>query len=48
MIQKSYAVIALSILFYGAFSISLSAQANEDDKTLRVFIFAGQSNMVGA
>ncbi len=26
----------------------LGAQTNEDDKTLRVFIFAGQSNMVGS
>ncbi|MGY8650734.1 MAG: hypothetical protein ACKVKM_08010, partial [Verrucomicrobiia bacterium] len=24
------------------------AQSNDDDKTLRVFIFAGQSNMVGS
>ena len=48
MIQKSYAIIAFSLLFFAAFAISLSAKANEDDKTLRVFIFAGQSNMVGS
>ena len=48
MIKKSYAVIASSLLLFGVFAISLSAQANEDDKALRVFIFAGQSNMVGS
>ncbi len=47
MIQKSYAAIVFSLLFLGVFAISL-AKANEDDKTLRVFIFAGQSNMVGS
>ena len=34
---------------YVAISLLLSAAANaEDKKTLRVFIFAGQSNMVGS
>lgn len=48
MIRKSYAIIAFSLLFCAAFAISLSAETNEDDMTLRVFIFAGQSNMVGS
>jgi len=48
MIQKSYANIALSLLFFTVFAISFSAEAKEEDKTLRVFIFAGQSNMVGS
>ncbi|MBW8040611.1 MAG: sialate O-acetylesterase [Planctomycetes bacterium] len=48
MIQKSYTIIALSLLIFAVLTISLSAEENEDDKTLRVFIFAGQSNMVGS
>ena len=31
-----------------ALALPLMAQSNDDDKTLRVFIFAGQSNMVGS
>ena len=31
-----------------ALALPLLAQSNDDDKTLRVFIFAGQSNMVGS
>ena len=45
MIHKSYAIVAFCLLFFG---ISSSAKANEGDKILRVFIFAGQSNMVGS
>lgn len=48
MIQKGRAIIAFFLLFLTAFATSLPAETNEDDKTLRVFIFAGQSNMVGS
>ena len=48
MIRKSYVVIAFSLLLFDVFTISPLAKAKEDDKTLRVFIFAGQSNMVGS
>lgn len=48
MNRKSYAIIVSSLLFLAASVISLLAKTNEDDKTLRVFIFAGQSNMVGS
>ena len=36
------------LLFLWTLVLSLQAQQNNDDKTLRVFIFAGQSNMVGS
>lgn len=48
MIQKNCSIIVSSLFFVAAFAIPLSAKTNEDDKTLRVFIFAGQSNMVGS
>ncbi|MBL4886553.1 MAG: hypothetical protein JKY95_18760, partial [Planctomycetaceae bacterium] len=35
------------VLLWGL-TIPINTQAQEDDKTLRVFIFAGQSNMVGS
>ena len=35
-------------LFLWTLILSLQAQQNNDDETLRVFIFAGQSNMVGS
>ena len=35
-------------LFLWPLILSLQAQQNNDDETLRVFIFAGQSNMVGS
>ena len=35
-------------LFLWTLIFSLQAQQNNDDETLRVFIFAGQSNMVGS
>ena len=35
-------------LFLWTLIFSLKAQQNNDDETLRVFIFAGQSNMVGS
>lgn len=43
MIRRS----TLSLLFL-ALSLPLAAQSDDDHKTLRVFIFAGQSNMVGS
>ena len=36
------------LLFLWTLVLSLQAQQNNDDETLRVFIFAGQSNMVGS
>ncbi len=39
-------VLFLSVLLLTL--LPLQAQTNEDDKTLRVFIFAGQSNMMGS
>ncbi|MCP4455774.1 MAG: sialate O-acetylesterase, partial [Planctomycetes bacterium] len=48
MISKSNALIVLLTLFVVSFTLPLSAWANEEDTTLRVFIFAGQSNMVGS
>jgi len=46
--KKNNVLIELCLLFVGMFATSLSAQAHEDSDTLRVFIFAGQSNMVGS
>ena len=40
--------LSIVILFLWTLALSLQAQQNNDDKTLRVFIFAGQSNMVGS
>ena len=48
MMKKNNVLIVLSLLFVGMFAASLSARAQEDNDTLRVFIFAGQSNMVGS
>ena len=48
MIQKTHAVITLSLLLVGVLAVLSSTEANEHDKILRVFIFAGQSNMVGS
>jgi hypothetical protein len=39
---------ALTLLFSLALGCSLFAQELSDDRTVRVFIFAGQSNMVGS
>ena len=36
------------VLFLGTIVQTLAADNRQDNKTLRVFIFAGQSNMVGA
>ena len=45
-LQRLPQLFALTLLF--AWFSSGSLQAQDDDKTLRVFIFAGQSNMVGS
>ncbi len=45
--MKSIPLLLVAILAWVPIEMALS-QTNDDDKTLRVFIFAGQSNMVGA
>ena len=45
--MKSILLLLVAILAWVPIEMALS-QTNDDDKTLRVFIFAGQSNMVGA
>ena len=47
MTQKNPAPILVAFLLW-ALTLPLLAQTNDDSKTLRVFIFAGQSNMVGS
>ena len=47
MTQKNTALILAAFLLW-ALTLPLLAQNNDDDQTLRVFIFAGQSNMVGS
>jgi len=47
MIKKTYTLV-LTLVLVTAIPHALSAQTDEDNKTLRVFIFAGQSNMVGS
>ena len=46
MIRSKHSTIVF--LFLWTLIFSLQAQQNNDDETLRVFIFAGQSNMVGS
>ena len=46
MTRSKHSTIVL--LFLWPLVLSLQAQQNNDDETLRVFIFAGQSNMVGS
>jgi len=42
-------LLAFAWLFVGGVNLPLMAQEKDtDEKTLRVFIFAGQSNMVGS
>ena len=48
MIQLTRGFIALTIVFLAGAIVPLNAQGRGDEKTLRVFIFAGQSNMVGS
>ena len=38
----------ITIFLLWALTLSAVVQTNDDHKTLRVFIFAGQSNMVGS
>ena len=45
--MKSTSLILVAILFWVPIEKAF-AQTNDDQKTLRVFIFAGQSNMVGS
>ena len=45
--MKSTSLILVAILFLVPVEKAF-AQTNDDQKTLRVFIFAGQSNMVGS
>ena len=47
MTQKNTALILAAFLLWAP-TLPLLAQNNDDDQTLRVFIFAGQSNMVGS
>ncbi len=47
MSPKNFATALLPILFF-VLSSPLGAQNNDDRKTMRVFIFAGQSNRVGS
>ena len=49
MNHKFRRISALALIVSQTFSLSLNAEEKSpDDKTLRVFIFAGQSNMVGS
>jgi len=48
MIKKSHPFIAFALLLLSVIAVSFQARADEDDTPLRVFIFAGQSNMVGS
>ena len=46
MIQE-YPAPALAAILLWVLTVPAVAQTNDDHETLRVFIFAGQSNMVG-
>ena len=48
MIQTARVFIVLILLFLSAVAVPLNGQEGDDENTLRVFIFAGQSNMVGS
>ena len=45
--MKKTLIILATILLW-TLALPVIAQTNDDHKTLRVFIFAGQSNMVGS
>ncbi|MFP6885588.1 MAG: sialate O-acetylesterase, partial [Roseibacillus sp.] len=47
MIQE-YSAPALAAILLWVLTLPAVAQTNDDQETLRVFIFAGQSNMVGS
>ena len=44
--KKTLTILATILLW--TLALPVIAQTNDDHKTLRVFIFAGQSNMVGS
>ena len=48
MTRKTSAFIAFALLLFNLVGMPLAAKEKDDQKTLRVFIFAGQSNMVGS
>ncbi len=48
MTQPAPTLIACICLFLACIALPLQAQQDDDSDTLRVFIFAGQSNMVGS
>ena len=48
MIRNCFVIVALCVFSVTALGVPLSAGGGEDDKVVRVFIFAGQSNMVGS
>ncbi|MFP6873449.1 MAG: sialate O-acetylesterase, partial [Verrucomicrobiales bacterium] len=48
MTYQNIAILILTFLFSWTSGTPLKAQHDNDGKTLRVFIFAGQSNMVGS
>ena len=48
MFQKLFRYCAVALSLIGSAQNGLAAEEAGDDETLRVFIFAGQSNMVGS
>ena len=48
MIHARFLIIVFSCLLLIGIGMPLAAQDNDDNQTVRVFIFAGQSNMVGS
>ena len=46
--MKSIPLLLVAILVWMPIETALAQSNDDDDKTLRVFIFAGQSNMVGS
>ena len=46
--NRLFVLLYLTLLFVFTMSSPLKARADQDEKTVRVFIFAGQSNMVGS
>ena len=48
MKYQEFSTLIVALIFTLASGITLNAGQDKDEKTLRVFIFAGQSNMVGS
>ncbi|MED5418498.1 MAG: sialate O-acetylesterase, partial [Verrucomicrobiota bacterium] len=46
--MQEYSAPALAAILLWVLTLPAVAQTNDDQETLRVFIFAGQSNMVGS